>query len=102
MARKPKAPAQGSEDVDGGTGGNGRPESLAVSAGGIRTGADFANFMSTMMSDVVSGRVTPATCNAACNAGGKLLKVVELQIRHAARGKKEVVAPELLLAAPGS
>lgn len=37
--------------------------------------------MSAMMSDIISGRVTPAVGNAACNAGGKLLKVVEMQYK---------------------
>jgi hypothetical protein len=34
------------------------------------------------MSDVISGSITPGICNAAVNAGGKLLKAVELQIRY--------------------
>ena len=34
------------------------------------------------MSDVIEGRVTPSVGNAACNAGGKLLKVVELQYKY--------------------
>lgn len=33
------------------------------------------------MADVVHGRVTPQVANAAVNAGGKLLKVVEMQIQ---------------------
>ncbi len=37
--------------------------------------------MSALMSDVISGRVTPAVGNAACNAGGKLLKIVEMQYK---------------------
>lgn len=50
-----------------------------------------------MMSDVISGSVAPGTCNAACNAGGKLLKVVELQLKYgtpnpAANGKDLVLA----------
>lgn len=79
-----------------------RPKSLAVAAGGIRTTADFADFMSTLMTDVVDGRVTPAICNAACNAGGKLLRIVELQMRHEAHGKRKGAKTELLLASrPG-
>lgn len=34
------------------------------------------------MTDVINGAVPPGTCNAACNAGGKLLRVVELQLRY--------------------
>lgn len=38
--------------------------------------------MSALMSDIIDGRVTPQVGNAVVNAGGKLLKVVEMQIRH--------------------
>ncbi len=48
----------------------------------MRTGAEFANLMSAMMSDIISSRITPAVGNAACNAGGKLLKVVEMQYKY--------------------
>ena len=38
--------------------------------------------MSALMSDVIQGRITPQVANATCNAGGKLLKVVEMQYRY--------------------
>lgn len=38
--------------------------------------------MSAMMSDLIDGRITPNVGNAACNAGGKLLKVVELKLKY--------------------
>jgi hypothetical protein len=38
--------------------------------------------MSSLMGDILSGRVTPAVGNATCNAGGKLLKVVEMQYKY--------------------
>jgi hypothetical protein len=57
------------------------PRSLPIAAKGITTGGDFANLMSALMSDVIGGLVTPGVANAAINAGGKLLKVVELTIR---------------------
>ena len=60
----------------------GDPRSLVISEAGIRTGAQFANLMSALMSDIISGRVTPQVGNAACNAGGKLLKVVEMQYQY--------------------
>ena len=37
--------------------------------------------MSAMMSDLLEGKVTPRVANATCNAGGKLLKIVEMQLR---------------------
>lgn len=59
-----------------------KPRSLAISDVGIRTGTDFARLMSCLMSDIISGRVTPQVGHAACNAGGKLLKIVEMQYRY--------------------
>jgi hypothetical protein len=38
--------------------------------------------MSTIMSDVIEGTMPPSVANAAVNAGGKLLKVVEMQNRY--------------------
>ena len=58
------------------------PRSLAIAEKGIATGNDFARCMSSLMSDIIASRITPAVGNAVCNAGGKLLKVVELQMRY--------------------
>jgi hypothetical protein len=38
--------------------------------------------MSAIMTDLIVGSITPQTSNAVCNAGGKLLKVVELQLKY--------------------
>jgi hypothetical protein len=38
------------------------------------------------MSDLIEGRVTPGVGNATCNAGGKLLKSVELQYKYGVDG----------------
>lgn len=57
-----------------------QPKSLAISERGVKTGSDFAA-LSSLMGDIIAGRVTPAVGNAACNAGGKLLKVVEMQYK---------------------
>jgi hypothetical protein len=38
--------------------------------------------MSALMTDVISGAVDASTCNAACNASGKLLKIVEMQFKY--------------------
>lgn len=57
------------------------PRSLNVATRGIKTGGDFAEMMSALMSDLIDGRVEPGVANAACNAGGKLLRVVELQMK---------------------
>lgn len=46
--------------------------------------------MSALMSDVISGAVTASVTNAACNAGGKMLKMVELEYKYATRPKTAV------------
>lgn len=38
--------------------------------------------MSALMSDIIEGAVSPQVGNATVNAGGKLLKVVELQLKY--------------------
>lgn len=66
------------------------PRSLAIAAGGINSSGDFRNFMSAIMTDVIQGALSPDVTNAACNAGGKLLKMVELEYKYANNpGKRE-------------
>jgi len=62
------------------------PRSLAIATKGVKTGSDFAALMSALMSDLIEGRVTPSIGNATCNAGGKLLKVVEMQYKYGTDG----------------
>lgn len=56
---------------------------LPLAAKGINSSADFRNLMSALMSDVIQERISPNTVNAACNAGGKMLKMVELEYKFA-------------------
>jgi len=63
-----------------------KPRSLVIANRGIKTSHDFANLMSALMSDLIEGRVTPNIGNATCNAGGKLLKVVEMQYKYGTDG----------------
>lgn len=64
-----------------------QPRSLKIAQKGVRTNVDFANLMSSLMSDLIEGRVTPQVGNATCNAGGKLLKVVEMSYKYGTEGK---------------
>lgn len=59
-----------------------RPRSLIYAERGIKTGSDFANLMSSLMSDLIRGDVTPQVGNSVCNAGDKLLKIVSMQHRY--------------------
>lgn len=38
--------------------------------------------MSALISDVISGRISPGVCNAAVNASGKFLNVVKMQHQY--------------------
>lgn len=58
------------------------PRCLSIFDKGIHTSKDFALGMSGLMSDLIDGRITPSVGNATCNAGGKLLKVIELQHKY--------------------
>ena len=80
MATQRKASPANHEAVT--VNGKGHPRSMAVAERGIRTGSDFTSFMSSLIGDIISRRVTPEMANAACNAGGKLLKVVEMQYKY--------------------
>jgi hypothetical protein len=62
------------------------PRSLSIAQKGITTGNHFAGFMSALMADLIEGRITPGVGNATCNAGGKLLKVVEMQAKYGQTG----------------
>lgn len=45
--------------------------------------------MSALMSDIIEGKVTPQVGNATVNAGGKLLKVVEMQCKYGTQSPKD-------------
>lgn len=67
--------------------------SLRFATDTVKTGKDFADLMSNLMSDLLAERVTPRVGTAVCNAGGKLLKVVELQFKYGtttANGKQDI------------
>lgn len=70
------------------------PRSVAIAAAGVTTGAQFASLMSALMSDVIEGRISPVVSNAAVNAGGKLLKMVEMEYTHGQRGAAPVPAQQ--------
>lgn len=102
MSKRPRKKAQGSRGVPATSKGNeaihqnGEPRCLDIASQGIETGTQFAGFMSSLMSDLIEGRISPQIGNATCNAGGKLLKVVELQHRYGSP-TKDIIGKELRL-----
>lgn len=61
---------------------------LGICEDGISTASQFAAAMSALMSDLAAERISHQTANAICNAGGKLLKIVEMQYRYGPKGKE--------------
>lgn len=53
--------------------------------------------MSALMTDLLNGAVTPGIGNAVCNAGGKLLKVVEMSHKYG-KANPETGVKNLVLA----
>jgi hypothetical protein len=78
-----QGPSNGGESLDK----KAKPSSLIVAERGIKTSHDFADLMSALMSNLIEGTVAPNVGNATCNAGGKLLKVVEMQYKYGTSGK---------------
>ncbi len=60
----------------------GTSRSLPISQRGINTGKDFTALMSCLMTDFIEGTISPQIATAVVNAGGKLLKVVEMQHKY--------------------
>jgi hypothetical protein len=62
--------------------------------GGIKTSRDFKNVMAALMEDLMRQSVEPRIGNAVCNAGGKLLKIIELEIKYGRLGTADGPPPE--------
>lgn len=90
--------SEGTPNADGTAVVAGTPRAVAIAEAGIRTGEDFSNLMSALMSDVIENRISPSVSNAAVNAGGKLLKVVEMSYKY---GQAEPSRPTAFVLAPG-
>lgn len=56
--------------------------SYHIARGDLKSGPEFANLLSALISDVVLGKLAPPVLTATCNGVGKLLKMVELQHKY--------------------
>ena len=57
------------------------PISARLATNGVHTGQQFADLMSAIMADLLSGEISPGQAQAACGAAGTLMRMVELQYR---------------------
>jgi len=67
--------------------------SRPIAEHGIYDADKFAQVMSALMTDLLTGAVEPQVANATCNAGGKLLKVVEMKHKRGG-GAMALAAPK--------
>jgi hypothetical protein len=58
------------------------PRCVEIADRGIKNSRDFRDFMSALMSDLAKGKIAANTGNAMCNAGGKMLKMVDLEYKY--------------------
>jgi hypothetical protein len=65
-------------------------KTFQLAQNGVQTSQEFCDLMSSLMTDVLTGKVDPDVANAACNAGGKVIRLVELQYKY---GKRVPGAP---------
>ncbi len=77
-----KEVVKGNKKISKGSPGAKEPRSLKIAQKGVETSSQFASLMSALMSDLIEGSVAPQVGNATCNAGGKLLKVVEMTYKY--------------------
>ena len=59
-----------------------RSRSAEVARSGIKTSEDMKSLMSNLIPDILDGDVSIAAANATCNAAGKMIKMVELELRY--------------------
>ncbi len=65
----------------------GAAKALRVTSQGVDTARKYATAMSYLMDDLLSGKVTPDIGNAVCNAGGKMMRAVEMQHKYGEQGE---------------
>lgn len=53
--------------------------------------------MSLLIGDIATGRIDTRTANAICNAGGKLLKIAEMQHKYAGGGSPAAAKRPVLM-----
>jgi hypothetical protein len=56
--------------------------SVRIARDGITNSQQFTSLFSGLIADLAEQKVTAGIANAMCNAGGKMLKMVELEIRY--------------------
>lgn len=64
------------------------PRCVAIAERGIADINTYIDFMSALMTDIVTQRVTSAVGSATSSVGGKLLKAAEMRIKYGKKNEK--------------
>jgi hypothetical protein len=102
MASRTKAVTNGSGRAVGRKAQSAEASSLAHAERGVQSSADFRNLMSALMTDVIRGSLSPEVTNAACNAGGKILKMVEMEYKFATNPERRNSSMQMAGSLPAS
>lgn len=62
-------------------------QQLALAAQNIKTAADFARFMTAVMSALLAREIDSATATAICGTANTMLKAIEMQVKYRAMAK---------------
>jgi hypothetical protein len=57
----------------------------------IQTTKDYAEIMAALMLDVIEGKVSVSTVNAAVNSGRQLIRVAELNLKYGGKKDKHTI-----------
>lgn len=74
-------------------------KSAQIARAGLSTSDDMKRLMATLIPDILDGEVSITAANATCNAAGKLIKVVELELKYGREGaptKRKSLKPNSL------
>lgn len=94
-SKKSKKVTRASEKGPRSSKGAGGGQTRAIARAGIGNSQNVKHLMSALIPDILEGIVDIASANAVCNATGKLLRMLELELKYGGSGKS--VAPKALL-----
>lgn len=57
-----------------------------IASSDVKNSQQFCQVMSALMSDALTGAIAPGPGNLACNAAGKMLKAIEMQMKYGPKG----------------
>ena len=98
MSKERRAAGRSGTPSDQKAHGRALARSVTLGQHGVTTSRHFKELMAALMSDVLSKAVDVDVANAVCNAGGKLVKMLELEFKF---GSHKSASEDLTLSLTG-